>query len=52
MLKEESVEIQLAFLQPFINNFDDEMIKANRTMDYRTISRRLMDMTSVYNLMV
>lgn len=47
-----NTKVQLELLTNFIGHFHDEMVKANRTADYRTLSRRLMDMTSVYNLLV
>ena len=47
-----NTQIQLEMLKNFTRNFDEEMIKANRTADYRTMSRRIMDMTSVYNMLV
>ncbi|XP_053393015.1 uncharacterized protein LOC123564401 isoform X2 [Mercenaria mercenaria] len=33
----------------YIDQFDEGLIKANRTYDYRTISRKVMDISSVYN---
>ncbi|WAQ96233.1 CSMD1-like protein, partial [Mya arenaria] len=40
---------QLQLIMNFVSQFDDEMIKANRTADYRTLCRRAMDVTSIYN---
>jgi len=36
----------------FISQFDEEFIKANRTADYRTLCRRTMDITSIFQLWV
>ncbi|XP_052819342.1 uncharacterized protein LOC128245129 isoform X2 [Mya arenaria] len=40
---------RLQVVMNFVSQFDDEMIKANRTADYRTLCRRVMDVTSIYN---
>ncbi|XP_053383373.1 uncharacterized protein LOC123564671 [Mercenaria mercenaria] len=33
----------------YVEQFNEVLIKANRTFDYRTISRKVMDISSVYN---
>ncbi|KAL4239961.1 hypothetical protein ACF0H5_000758 [Mactra antiquata] len=42
-------DAQFVNVKNYFSQFTEELIKANRTWDYRTIARRVMDMASVYN---
>ena len=43
---------QVNIVKPYLAAFTDELIKANRTWDYRTLSRKITGITSVYNNVV
>ena len=36
-------------VQTYIKLFDDELLKANQSYDYRTLARKIHGVTSVYN---
>ena len=52
MLADQSNENMYAKTSGYVDQFDEELIKANRTYDYRTLARKVMDISSVYNELV
>ena len=45
-------QAQVDIVKPYLEEFTDELIKANRSWDYRTLSRRITGIASLYNNVV
>ena len=47
-----TVRVQQETVEASVSEFDEELLKANQSYDYRTLARKIQGIASVYNAVV